>query len=43
MRPRGIPTLVVINRKGLILSKNGREDIESKGLEAFDYWTEIEK
>jgi hypothetical protein len=38
LKPRGIPTLVIVNRKGYVLSKNGRDDVMSRGIDAFNHW-----
>lgn len=34
----GIPTLLIFNKKGDLISKNGRGDVTSKSLKAFDDW-----
>jgi nucleoredoxin len=36
---RGIPSLVVIDSNGELITKNGRGDVGSKGAAAFDSWT----
>lgn len=35
---RGIPTLVIVNEDGELVTKNGRDDVSSKGADAFDGW-----
>ena len=35
---RGIPTLIVVDSAGKVLSSNGRGDIEAKGAAAYDGW-----
>lgn len=35
---RGIPSLIIIDSKGRLITKNGRGDVSAKGIEAFDAW-----
>ncbi|VGO15562.1 Thiol-disulfide oxidoreductase ResA [Pontiella desulfatans] len=35
---RGIPMLVIINKDGELITKNGRGDVSSKGDDAYDSW-----
>ena len=35
---RGIPTLVIIDKDGKIITKQGRVDVAAKGAAAFDAW-----
>lgn len=34
----GIPTLIILNQNGKVISKDGRGDVHSKGEKAYDYW-----
>jgi len=40
-RPRGIPSLFVFDNKGNLLSREGKYEIETKGLDAFSYWISL--
>ena len=35
---RGIPTLVIVNDQGVVLSSNGRNEVTSRGAAAFNNW-----
>lgn len=35
---RGIPTLVIVDKDGKTITKNGRGDVSSKGAAAFEKW-----
>ena len=39
----GIPTLVVLNKQGVILSHEGRKDIQSNGGAALQGWMDKEE
>ena len=34
----GIPMLIILNQNGKVISKDGRGDVYSKGVNAYDYW-----
>ena len=36
----GIPSLIVLNSKGNVVVKNGRQDVAGNGAKAFDDWIE---
>ncbi|MGN1360385.1 MAG: thioredoxin-like domain-containing protein [Kiritimatiellia bacterium] len=37
-RVQGIPTLLILDKKGNLITRNGRGDIQVKGAKAFDAW-----
>lgn len=39
----GIPSLIIIDSKGNLITKNGRGDVSGKGVKAFDGWEKTAK
>jgi hypothetical protein len=40
-RPRGIPSLVILDSSGNVVSKEGKYDLDSRGKGAFEYWLHL--
>ena len=37
----GIPTVIVVNREGYLVTNNGRSEIIEKGSRAFQHWLAV--
>jgi hypothetical protein len=40
-KPRYIPTLVIMDKEGKIISKNGKNNISTMGIKAYDHWVKL--